>query len=510
MEKKIRVRFAPSPTGGLHLGGIRTALYNYLFAKKFGGQFIVRIEDTDQTRFVANAEDYIFKCLAWCGIVPDESPRHGDVKVPYRQSERKAIYAEYTKQLIDKGLAYYAFDTPSELDSMRKLDPNFQYSAATRSTLKNSLTLSKTEVQKLLDDQTPYSIRIKVEPGEELLISDLIRGDIHFNSSNIDDKVLLKADGMPTYHLAVVVDDFLMQISHVFRGEEWLSSLPIHYLLWRNLFGLENMPQWVHLPLILKPTGKGKLSKRDGLQFGFPIYAIEWFDTTTQTNNLGFKELGFLPEAFINFLALLGWNDGTEQEVFTMHELIEKFDIKHIHKAGAKFDYTKATWFNQQWIKKTEANQIYETLMKNDDFKNTYHQHKKETIIPLIDLVKDRCVLLNDFLPQLKYFFEAPLEFDTKNLKNWDLAKSQCLQDFAMQSESVQIWQKDEIQNHFNQTCSLFAINPKEVLLPLRIALVGGQFGPDVFKIAEHIGQTETKNRVEYFLTKINKIENAD
>ncbi|MCE2675509.1 MAG: glutamate--tRNA ligase, partial [Sediminibacterium sp.] len=341
MDSKVRVRFAPSPTGGLHLGGVRTVLFNYLFAKHHGGEFILRIEDTDQSRFVPGADQYILDTLNWCGLTPDESTVHGGAYGPYRQSERKATYTQYAQILIEKGFAYYAFDTPEDLEEKRKQVPNFQYSRAHRMEMKNSISLSENEVTELLKNGTPHVIRIKVPDEEEVIFTDMIRAEVRFEVSTVDDKVLLKADGMPTYHLAVVVDDYLMKITHAFRGEEWLPSAPVHILLWKYLFGLDKMPKWAHLPLILKPEGSGKLSKRDGERLGFPVFAMDWNDPITKETTIGFKEKGFLPEAFINFLALLGWNDGTDKEIFSLDELIKSFDIERVHKGGAKFDYEK-------------------------------------------------------------------------------------------------------------------------------------------------------------------------
>src|SRR5699024_2962593 len=349
-SKKVRVRFAPSPTGGLHLGGVRTALFNYLFAKKHNGSFILRIEDTDQSRFVPGAEQYIVDCLNWCGILPDESPNEGGQFGPYRQSERKSNYRQFAEQLIKDGHAYYAFDTPEELAKVREKEPNFKYSHENRLTLKNSLSLSQEEVSDLLNAGAPHTIRIKVPKNQIVTFEDLIRGTVSFETNLLDDKVLLKADGMPTYHLAVVVDDKAMEISHVFRGEEWLPSAPIHILLWKYLGWENEQPSWAHLPLILKPDGKGKLSKRDGIRLGFPVYAMNWTDPQTNELTQGYKETGFLPEAFVNLLALLGWNDGSVQEIFTIQELIESFSLDRIAKGGARFDYTKACWFNHQWL----------------------------------------------------------------------------------------------------------------------------------------------------------------
>ena len=355
MSKKVRVRFAPSPTGGLHLGGVRTVLYNYLFAQKYGGDFIVRIEDTDQSRYVAGAEEYIFDTLKWCGLEPDESVQHGGDFGPYRQSERKDSYRQYAEQLVKEGHAYYAFDTSEELEKMRaeyksEQNPSPQYDQTLRMKMKNSLTISAEETKKLLEANAEHVIRIKVPENETVAFTDMIRGEVHFDSSLLDDKVLLKADGMPTYHLAVVVDDCLMQITHAFRGEEWLPSAPVHILLWKYLFGIENMPQWAHFPLILGPNGK--LSKRDGSKYGFPVFSMNWMDPKTNELTEGFKEKGFIPEGFINLLALLGWNDGTEKEIFSLEELIEAFSMERVHSAGAKFDYEKAKWFNHEWIKK--------------------------------------------------------------------------------------------------------------------------------------------------------------
>jgi glutamyl-tRNA synthetase len=370
MSKKVRVRFAPSPTGGLHLGGVRTVLFNYLFAKQQGGDFIVRIEDTDQGRFVAGAEEYIFNTLKWCGLEPDESPAHGGPYSPYRQRERKASYKQYAEQLVKEGYAYYAFDTPAELEEMRSKfktaeNPSPQYNQSLRDKMRNSLTLGQQEVDTFLAEGMPYVIRIKVPLNETVVFTDMIRGEVSFNTSQVDDKVLLKADGMPTYHLAVVVDDYLMKISHAFRGEEWLPSAPVHILLWKYLGWETDMPQWAHLPLILKPDGNGKLSKRDGDRLGFPVFAMDWADPKTGETTVGFKERGFLPEAFVNLLAMLGWNDGTDNEIFTLDELVEKFSMERVHKGGAKFDYEKAKWYNHEWIKKSEVKSLELELKLN-------------------------------------------------------------------------------------------------------------------------------------------------
>lgn len=506
MFNKVRVRFAPSPTGGLHLGGVRTVLYNYLFAKKHGGDFIVRIEDTDQTRFVEGAEEYIFKCLEWCGLTPDESVLHGGEYGPYRQSERKATYRQYAEQLINSGHAYYAFDTPEELERMRELlktkgSHSLQYDHSIRMEMNNSLRLLPHETQALLDKGTPYVIRIKVNPNEFVPFTDMIRGDIEFDTNSVDDKVLLKADGMPTYHLAVVVDDYLMKISHAFRGEEWLPSAPVHILLWKYLFGLDAMPQWAHLPLILKPDGNGKLSKRDGDRLGFPVYAMDWTDPKTNEITKGFKEIGFLPEAFINLLAVLGWNDGTEQELFSLDELVEKFSIERVHKGGAKFDFEKAKWYNQEWIKKLPVTnyelRIEEHLQANgiSDIENGY-------LLKVIELVKDRCTLLNDFYTQGAFFFRAPATIDTDAVKaKWDDKKNLFFTELVRGYQLTPLWVHSELEREFKEIAAANQLKPGELMLPFRIMLVGGKFGPGVFDIAGMIGKDETIRRIEHSLS---------
>lgn len=497
MAKKIRVRFAPSPTGGLHLGGVRTVLYNYLFARQNGGDFVLRIEDTDQSRFVPGAEQYILDCLEWCGLTPDESPVHGGEYGPYRQSERKPVYRQYAEQLIKDGFAYYAFDTPQELEAKRAVIPNFQYSHASRSEMKNSLTLGQDEVKRLLDAKTPHVIRIKMPADETIGFTDMIRGEVVFNTSQSDDKVLLKADEMPTYHLAVVVDDFLMKITHAFRGEEWLPSAPVHVLLWKYLFGLEQMPQWAHLPLILKPDGHGKLSKRDGDRLGFPVFAMNWTDPKTNELTKGFKELGFLPEAFTNLLAMLGWNDGTEQEIFSLNELIEKFSMARVHKGGAKFDYEKAKWYNHEWIKgytveglRPKAKAIIESAgikIPDDIF-----------LDKVIALVKDRCTFLNDFPQQSSFLFAAPATFDLDAVKpKWNDQKKLFFAEAIRQFELMQQWNTADLEKEFKEIAAANQIKPGDVLMPLRVMLAGGKFGPAVFDIAELIGKEETIRRIK-------------
>ena len=500
MNKRVRVRFAPSPTGGLHIGGVRTILYNYLYARHHDGDFILRIEDTDQARFVPGAEEYIMDCLRWCGMEPDESPDHEGNYGPYRQSERKELYGEYAEQLVRDKFAYYAFDTPSELEKMRsdhkqEDNPAPQYDHRLRMKMRNSLTLTETKTQELLQNGTPYVIRIKMPENEKISFVDLIRGEIIFDTSLVDDKVLLKADGMPTYHLAVVVDDHLMEISHVFRGEEWLPSSPVHILLWKYLFGLDQMPEWAHLPLILGPNGK--LSKRDGAKFGFPVFAMNWNDLNKAELTEGFKEKGFLPEAFINLLALLGWNDGTEQEIFTKDELIGKFSIERVHSAGAKFDYDKAKWFNHEWIKRFEVSDL-RLEVKNILEERGFIIPTDEFLDKIITLVKDRCVLLTDFAEQTFFFFQAPEEYDLAAVKpKWNEEKKRFFNALTTELEAVPDWQSAFIEDAFKKQAAICEIKPGELQLPFRVMLVGGKFGPPVFDIAEVLGKAETMERIQ-------------
>jgi glutamyl-tRNA synthetase len=495
----VRVRFAPSPTGGLHLGGVRTVLFNYLFAKKHGGQFIVRVEDTDQSRFVQGAEEYIFECLAWCGIQADESVIAGGPYAPYRQSERKETYKQYAEKLIADGYAYYAFDTPEEIDAMRekrKADGSgsLQYDAGIRMHMKNSLRLLPDETKVLIDAGTPYVVRIKVPENESVTFTDMIRGELHFENANVDDKVLLKADGMPTYHLAVVVDDYLMKITHAFRGEEWLPSAPVHILLWKYLFGLDEMPQWAHLPLILKPHGNGKLSKRDGDRLGFPVYAMDWTDPKTNEVTKGFKELGFLPEAFLNMLAMLGWNPGTEQEIFTLDELIEAFSMERVNKAGAKFDFEKAKWFNHEWIQKKEV-ASYSLQVKGLLAEKGINITDDVYFEKVLELVKGRCTLLSDFYEQASYFFIAPTTWDVDAVKpKWTDDKNNFFIAFI---EKIKVENNFTAEEIVKELATEKNIKPGELQLPMRIMLVGAKFGPAVFDIAPMIGKAETINRIE-------------
>jgi len=505
MDAKVRVRFAPSPTGGLHLGGVRTVLFNYLFAKHNNGEFILRIEDTDQTRFVSGAEQYIQDTLAWCGLLPDESPLHGGNFGPYRQSERKPMYKQYADKLIEQGNAYYAFDTPEDLDEKRKEIPNFQYSHTHRMGMKNSLSLSKEVVDDLLKNNTPYVIRIQVPENEEVRLDDVIRGHVSFDTNMVDDKVLLKADGMPTYHLAVVVDDHLMKITHAFRGEEWLPSAPVHVLLWKYLFGLDQMPKWAHLPLILKPDGNGKLSKRDGERLGFPVFAMDWFDPNTNNTTIGFKERGFLPDAFVNLLAMLGWNDGTDKEIYTIDELIAGFSLDRVHKGGAKFDYEKAKWFNAEWIKKMDNKKLADLVQPYFD-KEGIEVQDPAYLVKVIGLVKERCHLLPDFIAQAGFYFKAPTEIDTASIApKWE-EKKQCFFDelgklYSSKIEAGMITAPAaELEVEFKELASKHDLKPGELMLPFRIMLVGGKFGPGVFEIVEAIALKDAIARIEYSL----------
>jgi len=504
MPDKVRVRFAPSPTGGLHLGGVRTVLFNYLFAKKHKGDFILRIEDTDQSRYVEGAEQYILDCLNWCGIIPDESPVVGGPYAPYRQSERKPLYREYAEKLVNDGHAYYAFDTTEELEKNRKEIPNFQYGQVYRDQLRNSLSLKPAEVEQLLAEGTPHVIRIKMPADETVSFNDMIRGHVSFETNQVDDKVLLKADGMPTYHLAVVVDDYLMKITHAFRGEEWLPSAPVHLLLWKYLGWKADMPQWAHLPLILKPDGHGKLSKRDGVRLGFPVYAMNWFDAKTGELTPGFRELGFLPEAFLNLLAMLGWNDGSGQEIFSLDELVAKFSLERVSKAGAKFDFEKAKWYNAEWIKKVKAERLLPEVKKVLEDKGVTISDE-HYLLKVIDTVKERCILLTDFYQQSAYFFEAPAEYDINAVKpKWTDAKTSFFDTLINVLKNEAVIEAAPFEEKFKALMEEQSLKAGDVMLPFRIMLVGGKFGPHVFDIAALLGKYETIKRIEKALVVFN------
>jgi glutamyl-tRNA synthetase len=510
MEKKIRVRFAPSPTGGLHLGGVRTVLYNYLFAKQHQGDFILRIEDTDQSRYVPGAEEYIYETLNWCGLEPDESPLKGGPFGPYRQSERKNSYRKYAEQLVRAGKAYYAFDSPEELESMRQKyrtpeNPSPQYDHRTREHMRNALSLPLEETERLMMGNTPHVIRIKIPENETVHLQDMIRGEVSFDTSLLDDKVLLKADGMPTYHLAVVVDDHLMKITHAFRGEEWLPSAPVHVLLWRYLFGEDQMPRWAHFPLILKPDGNGKLSKRDGARLGIPIYAMDWKDPGSEEIIPGFRETGFLPPAFVNMLAVMGWNDGTEQELYSLPELIEKFSIERVHKAGARFNYEKAKWFNHEWIKKLSGVELLPFVKKVFEEKNLPVSDEKQ-LISVIGLVRDRCSLLPDFYTQGKFFFKAPDQWDLNAVRpKWNDQKKAFFRELVEKGRTLAEWNPASLEAAFKELAAEKNIKAGELQLPLRIMLVGEKSGPPLFEIASFLGKEETFRRIENLLDALGK-----
>ncbi|MFV0522586.1 MAG: glutamate--tRNA ligase [Mangrovibacterium sp.] len=500
MTNKVRVRFAPSPTGPLHMGGVRTALFNYLFAKQHGGDFLLRIEDTDQTRFVPGAEDYIVESLKWCGLTPDEGLSFGGNCGPYRQSERKEIYRQYADQLIESSNAYYAFDTPEELNNLRaEAEANkkiFSYDLHTRGKLVNSLTLSKEEVTKRIEAGENWVIRFKMPENVEVVEDDMIRGTVKFNTNTLDDKVLFKTDGMPTYHLANVVDDHLMCISHVIRGEEWLPSMPLHVLLYQAFGWSDTRPQFAHLPLILKPTGKGKLSKRDGDKMGFPVFPLEWKDPQTGDIARGYREDGYFPEAFVNMLALLGWNDGTEQEFFNMTELIKQFSLERVVKSGARFNPDKAKWFNHHYMQEhsnEELSQLFQPILETHGVDNV----DEDKIIRIISLVKERCEFIHDLWAQSSYFFQSPSSYDEKTVqKKWKEDSSAKLIEIISLFTAVEDWQAVTIKENFSNFMNEKGWGFGVVMVPIRLALVGSSQGADLFDICEIIGKAETINRI--------------
>jgi len=500
MNKKVRVRFAPSPTGPLHIGGVRTALYNYLFAKKFGGQMILRIEDTDRTRFVEGAEEYIIKSLSWAGIQFDEGVHIGGQFAPYKQSERTSIYKEYVAQLIKNKYAYYAFDTPEELETLRNefqsKKINFQYDSTTRKSLKNSLTLSKEDVNSLLTSGNPYVVRFLIPENEIVVVHDLIRGEVSINTSQLDDKVLFKSDGLPTYHLANVVDDHLMEITHVIRGEEWLPSAPLHVLLYRS-FGWENsMPFFEHLPLLLKPEGNGKLSKRDGDRLGFPVFPMQWTDPKTKEVSSGYRESGYFPEAFINMLAFLGWNPGTEQEIFSMAELINAFSIERINKAGAKFDPEKARWFNQQYLRKKDPEFLVNAF--NDILKEKNIVADTESVTAVVSLVKDRVSFIKEMWNEAYFFFVRPDTIDGQTIKKRCKENTpEILEKLSAFIEQMICWETSAISKAIHDFMEQNAYNAGQLMIPLRLALVGALKGPEIFDIMFLIGKDECVERIK-------------
>jgi glutamyl-tRNA synthetase len=497
--RPVRVRFAPSPTGGLHLGGVRTVLYNYLFARQHNGTFVLRIEDTDQTRFVPGAEDYILNCLDWCGLTPDESVANPGTYGPYRQSERKADYRQYADQLIASGHAYYAFDTPEELETMRENfktadNPSPQYDRHTRMQMRNSLSLGADETQALLDAGMPHVVRVKMPDSGSISFTDAVRGEVRFDLALVDDKVLLKRDGMPTYHLAVVVDDYLMEITHAFRGEEWLPSAPVHLLLWDALGWNAQMPQWAHLPLILGPDG-AKLSKRHGAKYGFPIFAMNWTDPKTGETTEGFRERGFLPEAFLNSLALLGWNDGSGDEIFTLPELIQKFSLERVAASGAVFDYEKAKWFNQQHLLKLPDAGLVAQVKPFLEARGL--QANDEDLLNVLPVIKERCHLLTDFYDQCSFFFSAPETPDAEALRaKWSEKTAAFFEDYATVLADQPSLTEPEAAAGFEAALAAAGLKKGEAMLPLRVMLVGGKFGPDLFFILAHIGGPEAAARI--------------
>lgn len=495
-ERKVRVRFAPSPTGPLHIGGVRTALYNYLFARQHGGELVFRIEDTDSHRFVPGAEEYILKAFKWLGIQFDEGVSFGGSHGPYRQSERRDIYKKYVGQLLDAGKAYYAFDTPEELEAKRAEVKNFQYDTTTRMQMRNSLTMSEEQWRKLIDDGAQYTVRFQVEPGQEIHVNDMIRGDVCVKSDILDDKVLYKsADELPTYHLANIVDDHLMEITHVIRGEEWLPSAPLHVLLYKAFGWEDTMPRFAHLPLLLKPEGKGKLSKRDGDRLGFPVFPLEWHDPKTGEVSSGYRESGYFPEAVVNFLALLGWNPGNDQELFSLEELVKAFDITKCSKSGAKFDYQKGIWFNHEYILRKSDDEIarlFAPIVANNGVDESFDRVKL-----VVHMMKDRVSFVKELWPLCSFFFIAPTEYDEKTVrKRWKEFSAQqmselidvleCIDDFSVEGQEpvVEKWIADK------------GYKMGDVMNAFRLALVGIGKGPGMFDISAFLGKEETIKRL--------------
>ncbi len=506
-DRRVRVRFAPSPTGPLHIGGVRTALYNYLIAKKHHGDFLLRIEDTDQTRFVPGAEEYIIESLKWLGISPDEGIGFGDgPHAPYRQSDRKPLYRKYVDQLIEAGHAYYAFDTAEELEAMRERlkasNVDAKYDAITRSTMKNSTTLPEDEVKKRLESGEQYVVRIKLPRKEEVKFHDEIRGWVSFNTSQMDDKVLFKSDGMPTYHLANVVDDYLMQISHVIRGEEWLPSAPLHVLLYRYLGWEDVMPKFAHLPLLLKPEGNGKLSKRDGDRLGFPVFPLEWKDPASGEVSSGYRETGYLPEAVLNLLAFLGWNPGTQQELFSLDELIASFSLDRVSKSGAKFDLNKARWFNQQYIRKTDNSLLAQTLKAEVE----KHQlsFSDEYIASVCALVKEKITFTSELWAFSNYFFMAPTSYDEGVVaKRWNEKTAAATASALEIFNTLTHFTAPNIEAAYNEALAKNEMSNKDFLQLFRVMLTGVASGPPVFEMAALFGKENTLLRLQQALNKL-------
>ena len=506
---KVRVRFAPSPTGPLHIGGVRTALYNYLFAKKHNGNLILRIEDTDQSRYVDGAEEYIVNSLQWCGIKFDEGPINGGDFGPYKQSQRKDIYKKYAEFLVDNDKAYYAFDTKEELEEMRVRMKKAgvaspQYNSITRESMHNSISLSEDEVQKRIQENQKYVIRLKIPRNEEVKINDLVRGWVVVNTNNIDDKVIFKSDGMPTYHLANVVDDYLMKITHVIRGEEWLPSAPLHVLLYKYLGWESKQPKFAHLPLILKPDGNGKLSKRDGDRLGFPVFPLNWTNLETKEISLGYKEGGYFPEAFINMLAFLGWNPGTPQELFSLNELCKTFSLERVGRSGAKFDFDKTKWYNQQYLRsktKTELAEILQVLLKENNINADINY-----VASVCEQLKERATFVKDMWNEGKYFFQQPRLYDEKTIrKKWKDNTHVILNELRLEISKIEKFTSEEIETVFKQFLESNKIKMGVLLPVFRLSLTGLGMGPSLFNIAELIGKKETLSRIDIAIKKIKK-----
>jgi len=503
LNQKIRVRFAPSPTGPLHIGGVRTALFNYLFAKKTGGDHILRIEDTDSQRFVPGAEDYIIQSLHWLGIDFDEGPHVGGKYGPYRQSERKVIYKQYVDQLLEKQLAYIAFDTPEELEAKRAEIPNFQYDASTRLTMRNSLTLSPEEAQAWLESGKPYTVRIRIEPNQIVRVSDLIRGEINVNSSIIDDKVLYKSsDGLPTYHLANIVDDHLMEITHVIRGEEWLPSAPLHVILYKYFGWEDTRPAFAHLPLLLKPEGNGKLSKRDGDRLGFPVFPLQWRDPKTGETSSGYREAGYLPEALLNFLALLGWNPGDDREILSFEELVDLFSLEKCSKGGAKFDYKKGEWFNRHYIQSKSDEAIAGLLLPVLNEKGV--EAPWAQVVKVAGLVKERIHFTTELWEQSVFFFIAPDSYDEKSVsKRWKADSAEKMRELISVLQTVDDFSAAATEAAVMSWIASNGYHTGEIMNAFRLALIGNSTGPHVFDITEITGKEEVIKRLEKAISTI-------
>ena len=511
MERRVRVRFAPSPTGPLHIGGVRTALYNYLFARRHGGDMILRIEDTDSQRFVPGAEDYINEALAWLGIGIDEGVREGGNYGPYKQSERRDIYREHVQMLLDAGKAYYAFDTPEELEAKRKELPNFQYDAHTRTSMRNSLTLPADEVKALIDAGEKYVVRFKIEPDRNVEVNDLIRGKVTINSSILDDKVLYKrADDLPTYHLANIVDDHLMEVTHVIRGEEWLPSAPLHVLLYEAFGWTDTMPQFVHLPLLLKPdgAGKGKLSKRDGDKLGFPVFPLEWHDPESGAVSMGYRERGYLPQAVVNFLALLGWNSGDDQEIMSMDELIAKFSFEHCSKSGAKFDYKKGAWFNHEYLLREDdakLAQLFKPVLEANGVKP--EDFGDEFITRTVSLVKGRVSFVSELWDQGKFFYVAPTAYAEKDIKKrWSAEMPAIMEELVAVLEGIADFTSKPSEEIVLAWIAAKGYHLGNVMNAFRLTVVGECKGPHMFDITELIGKEETIARIRRGIAEIKPI----